>query len=124
MTDKEQKRIFSMNLTSYLGNKSQIDVAKAIGVSPQTFNTWCQGIAMPRMGKLQLLADYFGIEKSDLIDDKSKKKNTSVSLNEDIYYIIDKYNSLNDTGKAKLKNYIDDLMGNPVNTKTTQKKEA
>lgn len=26
---------------------------------------------MPRMGKMQALADYFGIGKSDLIDDKS-----------------------------------------------------
>lgn len=72
MADEEQKRIFSQNLNKYLSlnNKTQKEVADAIDVSPQTFNTWCQGIALPRMGKVQKLADYFNIEKSDLIDEK------------------------------------------------------
>lgn len=80
MSDDEQKRIFAKNLLKYLEkkNKTQKEVADAIQVSPQTFNTWCQGIAIPRMGKVQLLADYFGIGKSDLLDDKS---------NEDSYYL-------------------------------------
>lgn len=72
MNDVEQKEIFSKNLNHYLSlnNKTQREVAQAINVSPQTFNTWCQGIALPRMGKVQRLADYFGISKSDLIDYK------------------------------------------------------
>lgn len=70
--DEEQKRIFATNLSHYLvlNGKTQREVADAIGVSPQTFNTWIQGIALPRMGKIQKLANYFGIEKSDLIDMK------------------------------------------------------
>ncbi|NBJ83370.1 XRE family transcriptional regulator [bacterium 1XD42-94] len=73
MADEEQKRIFAKNLNWYLltFNKTQKEVADAIDVSPQTFNTWCQGIALPRMGKVQRLADYFGIGKTDLIDEKS-----------------------------------------------------
>ena len=54
------------------GNREpDLEIAKSIDVSPQTFNTWCQGIAIPRMGKVQALADYFHINKSDLIEDKS-----------------------------------------------------
>lgn len=73
MSDEQQKIIFSKNLNKYLTEygKSQKEVAEAIGVIPSTFNTWCQGIALPRMGKVQALSDYFGINKSDLIDDKS-----------------------------------------------------
>lgn len=73
MSDENQKRIFSRNLTFYLDKyqKTQREVAESIGVSPQTFNTWCQGIALPRMGKLQRLADYFRVEKSALIDERS-----------------------------------------------------
>ena len=73
MADEKQKKIFSKNLNNYLTltNKTQREVAEAIGVSPQTFNTWCQGIALPRMGKVQLLADYFKIGKTDLIDNKT-----------------------------------------------------
>ena len=72
MTDIDQKKIFSKNLNYFLSkyNKTQKEVADAIAVSPQTFNTWCKGIALPRMGKVQKLADYFHIEKSDLIDER------------------------------------------------------
>lgn len=84
MADEEQKKIFSRNLNNYLSlnNKTQKEVADAIGVSPQTFNTWCQGIALPRMGKVQLLADYFNIGKTDLIDEKQKasRPKTNVTL--------------------------------------------
>ena len=55
MSENEQKIIFSRNLLKLVSaqNKTQKEVADAIGVSPQTFNTWCQGIALPRMGKVQ-----------------------------------------------------------------------
>lgn len=109
MTDSEQKRIFSKNLNYYLGNTPQIDVAKAIGVSPQLFNTWCKGIALPRMGKLQLLADYFGIEKSDLIDDKSnpseeKIRITQISDAEKAFFTV--YHSLSEDHKRTIQEYV------------------
>ncbi len=73
MTDEEQKKIFSKNLNFYISNsgKQQKEIAKDLDISPTTFNTWCVGKIMPRMGKVQKIADYFGIGKSDLIDDKS-----------------------------------------------------
>lgn len=72
MTELEQKIIFSKNLNFYINknNLKQLEIAKSIGVSPQTFNTWVKGIAIPRMGKIQKLADYFGIYKSDLLEEK------------------------------------------------------
>lgn len=72
MSEDLQKMIFMNNLNTYVNasGKTQAEIAKAIGVSPQTFNTWCKGIAIPRMGKVQALADYFMINKSDLIEEK------------------------------------------------------
>lgn len=71
-SDEQQKIIFATNLKHFIdkSEKTQKEVATAIGVSPQTLNTWLQRIALPRMGKIQLLADYFGISKTDLIDPK------------------------------------------------------
>ena len=85
MGEELQKKIFSRNLLRYLSlnNKSQKEVADAIGVSPQTFNTWCQGIALPRMGKVQLLADYFHIIKSDLLEEHTQENDTTYYINED-----------------------------------------
>lgn len=70
MTDFEQKRTFSSNLARLLETRklTQREVAESIGVSAQTFNTWYRGIAIPRMDKIQRLADYFHVEKSALID--------------------------------------------------------
>lgn len=86
LTDEEQKKIFSKNLNHYisLSNKTQKEIADSIDVSPQTFNTWCQGIAIPRMGKVQRLADYFNVGKSALIDDKpfsNTNKSKGVTIN-------------------------------------------
>lgn len=77
MTDDEQKKVFANNLKDLLSerNLTQKEVAKAIGVSPQTFNTWIRGVALPRMGKIQKLADYFHVEKSKLIDPLELKIN-------------------------------------------------
>lgn len=76
MSDELQKKIFSENLNRLLQDreKTQSEVAKEIDVSPQTFNTWTQGIAIPRMGKIQRLADYFHIEKSVLLDKASQEQ--------------------------------------------------
>ena len=70
MSENEQKTIFSKNLNRLVSRsgKSQKEIADAIGISPQSFNTWMQGTAIPRMGKIQLLADYFHVNKSDLLE--------------------------------------------------------
>ena len=88
MSEDKQKSIFSKNLNSYVtkSGKNQSEIAKNIRVSPQTFNTWCKGIAIPRMGKVQTLADYFHINKSDLIEDKAAEPATTVA-----YFDVDGY---------------------------------
>ncbi len=70
-TDLGNKEIFSRNLIRYLENsgKTQKEVAKAVGVSTGTFCDWTKGRSYPRMNKVQLLAEFFGIKKSDLVED-------------------------------------------------------
>lgn len=81
MSDEKQKEVFARNLNKYLerSGKTQKEVAQAIGVIPTTFNTWCLAQALPRMGKVQLLADYFGINKSDLIENQSEQREVHAS---------------------------------------------
>lgn len=70
MSELEQRQIFCENLNRIMNERgyAQIDVANAIGVSPSRFNTWMQGKAIPRMGVLQALADYFRVPKSELLE--------------------------------------------------------
>ena len=71
MSDEDQKRVFTRNLHRLIdeSGKTQKEIADAIGVTPQRFNTWYQGISIPRIGVVQALADYFGVPKSALIDE-------------------------------------------------------
>ena len=66
--------IFVRNVKRYLTltGRTQKEVATAIGVTTGTFCDWMNYRAYPRMNKLQALADYFGVKKSDLIDDVSE----------------------------------------------------
>lgn len=72
MDKKWSKKIFARNLRRYmeLSGKNQKELADIAGVSPPTFNEWINEKKFPRIDKIQRLADYFGILKSDLIEDK------------------------------------------------------
>lgn len=53
-----------------VSGKSQKELAEIAGVSAPTFNEWIKAKKFPRIDKIQKLADYFGIQKSDLIEEK------------------------------------------------------
>ena len=55
-----------------LEGKSRKDVCEALGYSYFTFSDWVNGKKMPRMDKVEQLANYFGILKSDLIEEKKE----------------------------------------------------
>ena len=76
MAEDEYKRIFSKNLRKYMtiNQKNQMDLMRDLGLSSSTVSNWCTGAKLPRMDKVQILADYFHILKSDLIEDKSESK--------------------------------------------------
>lgn len=77
MTTGWSKELFAKNLRKYIeeSGKTQIQVAKEIGVPRPTLMDWLAAKKYPRIDKIELLANYFGILKSDLIEE-----NTSSSL--------------------------------------------
>ena len=66
----DEIRIFANNLRQFIAEsgKTQKEVAKECGFNPTTFNTWCMGKILPKSGKIQTIADYFGVPKSALTD--------------------------------------------------------
>ncbi|MFR5618210.1 MAG: LexA family protein [Clostridium sp.] len=76
MAEDEYKRIFSKNLRKYmsLNNKTQVDLINDLGFNKSAVSTWCNGTRLPRMDKVDALTKYFGIRRSDLIEDKSESK--------------------------------------------------
>ncbi|MCI8616940.1 MAG: hypothetical protein HFJ60_01580 [Clostridia bacterium] len=76
MGDLGNKKIFSKNLKYYmdLNNKDRNDICNILGFKYSTFSDWYNGNKYPRIDKIEILANYFGIEKSDLIENKDKSE--------------------------------------------------
>lgn len=103
----KNKEIFSKNLAYYM-NKKGVDrntLCADLDLKYTTVRDWLKGITYPRIGKIELLANYFNINKSDLIEDKTEKNNSiSSKINFDPRQaiLLSNYNKLNDNRKDKL----------------------
>lgn len=116
MTDLEYRDIFTKKLNYYmkLNGKKQQDLIDDLNLSSSTVSSWCNGKRLPRMGKIQMLADYFNIEKSDLIEDKSKTTVTPENM------LLGHFNKLNQTGKNEAIKQVENLTYNPNYTNIAQ----
>ena len=75
MDTKESKRIMAQNIQRYMDQRgiTRNQLCDAIDVKYTTLRDWLKGLTYPRIGKVEAMANYFGCEKSDLIEDKTKK---------------------------------------------------
>ena len=73
MTEAEQRKIFSENLTKLLQRcgKTQLQLANSLDVSKSTVSSWCSGSKMPRMGKIDEIADWLSVSRSELIEENN-----------------------------------------------------
>jgi len=85
MGDLGNKKIFAENLNYYmtLNKKDRNDVARDLELPYTTVTSWCNAEFYPRIDKIQLLANYFGIQKSDLVEDNHKNNNYFIYVTED-----------------------------------------
>lgn len=72
MSSLGNKEIFSRNLKKYIdiSGKDRKDIAKDLKISYSTFTDWINGNSYPRIDRIEKLANYFGISKSDLIEEE------------------------------------------------------
>lgn len=72
MTDEELRRIFAKNLNGLLSatGVKQYELSERLGVSESTVSSWCSGAKMPRMSKIDQMANMFGVSRSDLLEEK------------------------------------------------------
>jgi transcriptional regulator with XRE-family HTH domain len=84
------KEVFAKNLRKYMEGRgiTQKELAEKIGVSAPTMNDWLQAKKYPRIDKIEKLADYFGVLKSDLIEEKSEEHFEMQKTNDVITDII------------------------------------
>lgn len=70
LSDNEQKKVISQNLTRYilLTGKDQKDIAIELDVNPPTFNQWVNGKAIPSVTMLKRVAAYFSVPLTGIVD--------------------------------------------------------
>ena len=74
MSDLGNKEVFARNLKYYLAKKNvtQAEVCKTLNIKPNSFSDWINAKTYPRIDKIEMLANYFGIAKSSLIESKEE----------------------------------------------------
>ena len=71
MSNLGNKKIMAANIQYYMDKfeKSRQDMCEALGVKYTTFTDWVKGKSYPRIDKIELMANYFGISKADLVEE-------------------------------------------------------
>ena len=82
MSSLGNKEVFSRNLRALMQRfgKSRNQVCDDLGFKYTTFNDWYNGNKYPRIDKIEMLADYFHVLKSDLIEDKTNLPSNATPL--------------------------------------------
>lgn len=74
-TQLGNKKIMAKNIQYYMDlyNKTRNDICQDLGIKYTTFTDWIKANTYPRIDKIELIANYFNIEKSDLIEEHNKE---------------------------------------------------
>ena len=113
MSNIGNKETLAKNLKFYMdkSGRTQKEMSEVVGVAASTFNDWMKAKKYPRIDKIEMLADYFGIKKSDLIEERiteeTKKDNdimadiiVKMRTDEDFFEVVKTLHSLDDAKLA------------------------
>ncbi|MGI5970750.1 MAG: helix-turn-helix domain-containing protein [Oscillospiraceae bacterium] len=75
MSGLGNKRIMADNIQYYLdrAEKTRADLCRDLGFKYSTVSEWLMARRYPRIDKIEMMADYFGITKSDLVEERREK---------------------------------------------------
>lgn len=96
MNNLGNKQIMAKNIKYYMdkSGKSRQDMCEALGVKYTTFTDWVKGNSYPRIDKIELMANYFGISKSALVEEHSPlSKRDERDIKKDLETLMEKLSS-------------------------------
>lgn len=84
MSDLGNRAIMAENIQRLMerAGKTRTEVCEDLGLKYTTFADWINGKTYPRIDKIELMAKYFGVSKSDLVE----KSNQDISHLNDLHY--------------------------------------
>lgn len=77
MSNLGNREVFSANLTRLMSEKGidRTQLCNDLNFKYSTVSEWITAKKYPRIDKIEIMAKYFGVGKSDLIEIKQKEKN-------------------------------------------------
>lgn len=80
MSDLGNREVFARNLNKYLAEsrKERSQVCSDLGINYSTMTEWLNAKKYPRIDKIELLANYFHVQKSDLIESKEIRNDKTI----------------------------------------------
>lgn len=87
MSDLGNKAIMAKNILYYMDKhqKTRNEMCEALGVKYTTFTDWVKGNSYPRIDKIELMANYFGISKSDLVEEHALASGSRNAVSINVY---------------------------------------
>lgn len=84
MKDLGNKPVMAANIKRFMREKNvnAKELSRAIEVPYTTVLSWIKAEYYPRIDKIELMSDYFGCLKSDLIEGENKKEARQIMIDE------------------------------------------
>lgn len=81
------KEIMAENIRHYMeiNGKTRNQICDDLGFKYSTFSDWVNGEKYPRIDKIEILANYFGIQKSDLVEKRVAEQKTTAAIRIPVY---------------------------------------
>lgn len=111
-SDLGNKEIMAKNIKRYMDDfeLDRKELASIAGVAYSTLSDWLNANKYPRIDKIEKMANYFGISKADLVEDKPVPDlSNTKKLSEKEELLLDKYNKLNDIGQNEAIKRVSEL---------------
>ena len=67
---------------------SNQQLCDALNFKYTTFMDWIKGVTYPRIGKIEAMANYFGVMKSDLIEEKTGSRPEKLGVLSSEYHLF------------------------------------
>ena len=82
MSSLGNKKVIAENINYYLmlTEKTQKELCKDLGFKETTVSDWINAKTYPRIDKIEMMANYFGIQKSNLIEKRSATDKSVFSI--------------------------------------------
>ena len=118
--DNNARAVLARNLRALIEARgmTQLDLANAVGLNPNSVRAYCTGVRYPRAEQLQKIAEYFGVPMGVLTEPGQGKPEGARGVSDEGYRVALMYDQLDYSNRkaveAVIRALLQDQMMNQV----------